>query len=111
MNATYGALSTSLMGSMVKPNIWEQPTEDFTSSSLHEGGKMAVGCVMDTPNRFIRVVFEKVDPRYHFTATRESLKVGSGHLHLTNSTGDPCAHWNLKFSGLVCKKIFWGRRD
>ena len=43
MNATYGALSTSLMGSVVKPNIWEQPTEDFTSSSLHEGGKMAVG--------------------------------------------------------------------
>ena len=52
MNATYGALSASLMGSVVKPNIWEQPTEDFTSSSLHEGGKMAVECVMNMLNRF-----------------------------------------------------------
>ena len=49
---SHGALSASLMGSVVKPNIWEQPTEDFTSSSLHEGGKMAVECVMDMLNRF-----------------------------------------------------------
>lgn len=48
MNATSETLPASPVASMLKPNIWEQPTEDFTSSYLHQGEKMVVGCAMDT---------------------------------------------------------------